>query len=132
MLPAIALEQLGARARIVTYPNWRPGGPDAAIADVAFRDAVVASVRELVDESAPTRITLIAKSLGTLLVALDGDAMADGIATVDAIWLTPTFGVEAIRDAAIARGLWSSAATPTGRTTGRPWRRSSRPLAARP
>ena len=107
MLPAIALEQLGARARIVAYPNGRPAGPDGAIADVAFRDAVVSSARRLVEESAPTRLTFVAKSLGTLVVALAGDAMTAGVATVDVIWLTPTFGVDAIRDAAIARG-WRS------------------------
>ena len=108
MLPAIALEQLGARAEIVAYPNWRPEGPDGAISDVAFRDAVVAAVRELIDEGAPpSRVTFVAKSLGTLLVALDGEAMAAGVGTVEAIWLTPTFGVEAIRDAVIARG-WRS------------------------
>ena len=107
MLPAIALEQLGARARIVPYPAWRPAGPDGAISDVAFREAVVASVRELVEARAPRRVTFVAKSLGTIVVALAGHAMTLGVPAVDAIWLTPTFGVETIRDAAIARG-WRS------------------------
>ena len=106
-LPAIALEQLGAHASIARYPDWRPDGVEGALADTAFRDAVVASVRRLLDRHAPTRVTFVAKSLGTLVLALAGRAMADGVETVEALWLTPTFDVDVVRDAAIERG-WRS------------------------
>ena len=106
-LPAIALEQLGAHASIARYPDWRPRDVDDALADVAFRDRVVASVRQLVDRHSPTRVTFVAKSLGTLVLALAGEAMAAELGRVEAIWLTPTFDVDAVRDAAIARG-WRS------------------------
>lgn len=88
-------------------PELAAAGPEGAIADVAFREAVVASVRHLINESGPSRLTFVAESLGTLVVALADDVMAAGVARVEVIWLTPTFGVEAIRDAAIARG-WRS------------------------
>lgn len=105
LIPRLAAEQRGVQTVDVTYPEWRPG-MDAARA-VEFATIVGEQVREIVAQVRPTRLTLLAKSLGCEVVArLDSSVVAE-VSTVDVIWLTPVFALPAIRHGAIGKG-WPS------------------------
>ncbi|HVF31579.1 MAG TPA: hypothetical protein VM933_00970 [Acidimicrobiales bacterium] len=69
--------------------------------------AVGASMREIIDEVRPSRVTLLAKSLGCEVVARLDPAVVSGAARVEVMWATPVFGLPAVRDGAIAKA-WRS------------------------
>ena len=97
-LPRRALEQAGAETGIVAY--------SAADDWPRFHAAVDEAVGQLIDERSPSRVTFVAKSLGTIALA----ALSREVALpprVDAVWITPLFGEPQVREGAIAHG-WRS------------------------
>ena len=66
-IPAQALAQTGAEVVVVPYPSWRPG--DNPQWRIDFLDLVHATVAGLVAQRRPRRLTFVAKSLGTEVVA---------------------------------------------------------------
>ena len=103
-LPRLAVEQTGAEVADVSYPSI-PADHDQRAWE-SFHRAVADGVTSLLLASAPTRITFIAKSLGTIVLAsLPAEVPIPG--SVRAIWLTPIFGVETVRSGVIAQG-WRS------------------------
>lgn len=104
-LPRLALDQLGATTVEVDYAATPPHRPGAhAVADISA--AVAGQVRSLLARAAPQRVTFLAKSLGTVLLAgLPANLPLPD--DVDACWLTPIFGQAAVRAGAVAKG-WPS------------------------
>lgn len=100
-LPRLVAEQAGARVVEVSYPAVAPGGSW----DGLYR-AVADQVASAVSDTGAERVTFLAKSLGTvLLAALPPEIPLPG--AVRAVWLTPIFGREPVREGAIAQG-WPS------------------------
>lgn len=99
-LPRLAVEQSGARVVEIDYrsvPDDKdPGSWERLFASVSEQvDAVVSDAR-------PSRVTFIAKSLGTIVLA--NMALAVAVPT-RAVWLTPILGRADVRDGAVSRGL---------------------------
>lgn len=100
-LPRLAAEQAGARVVEVSYP---------AVPPETSWDSLYESVAGQIDAAlaggAADRVTFVAKSLGTAVLA----GLPSGLplpAAVDAVWLTPIFGREPVRAGAVAKG-WPS------------------------
>ncbi|MHB8294782.1 MAG: alpha/beta fold hydrolase [Acidimicrobiales bacterium] len=103
--PARVLAQLGAEVRVVGY--GRSGGAAGAGGGIeALVAGVRASVADVLAERGWDRVTLVAKSLGTLAIATAMQQVALPGRT-SAIWLTPLFGRPAVREGAISSG-WPS------------------------
>lgn len=102
-LPRLAVEQSGSEVFEIQYP-FAP-----AVDDPDAWDTLCVSVTEqigaVLSERVPSRITFIAKSLGTFVLAsLPSDIPLPG---VKAIWLTPLFGRESVRRGVVAKN-WPS------------------------
>jgi anti-sigma factor RsiW len=103
-LPRLAAEEAGAEVVEVEYPA--PPAPDGQVRQQEFQDAVSSQVSSFLTGSAPDRVTFIAKSLGTVVLAgLPPSVPLPPL--VRAIWLTPLFGREDVRTGAIGKG-WPS------------------------
>jgi predicted alpha/beta hydrolase family esterase len=104
-LPQLALQQAGAEAAVVEYPSQSvASGEEGWWGE--FHDSVADQVAALVAAAAPSRLTFVAKSLGTVaLASIPTSSVAS--AYVEAIWLTPLFGREQVRDGAVSRA-WPS------------------------
>jgi hypothetical protein len=97
LIPLMALRQQRAVTVVgVRYPESDPG----PVKSVAEQIALEVAAHE------PTRVTFVAKSLGTMVLARLDPAVV-GSAMVDAIWLTPIFREVDVREGAIAKG-WRS------------------------
>ncbi len=101
--PLLAAWEVGYRSSVaVEYPPKAMRAQDlhAVVEDVRrqLSDAVD------LDESA--RVAVIAKSMGSRVVVQLSDLL-DGIGDLSVVWLTPLFGDQGIRDAAIRSG-WRS------------------------
>ncbi len=102
---AQALRQRGAEVRAIDYPSERPRALDSDEARSFFR-AVSDQIVQEISEVSPERVTLVAKSLGTVVLAhLREDLIRCD--EVRAIWLTPIFGRAEVRDGAAAKP-WAS------------------------
>jgi len=100
-LPRLVIEAGGAEVVVLDYPPRHSQEWHTEL----IREANSQVARE-VEAAAARRVTFIAKSLGTaVLAALDPHATAS--AAVEAIWLTPLFGEATVRAGAIERG-WRS------------------------
>jgi hypothetical protein len=105
-LPRLALEEAGAETAVVEYPTIPRGLPEAGERWDGFYGSVAEQVAAIVAGAETERVTFLAKSLGTMaLAALP--AGTTGKARVDAVWLTPLFGVELVRAGAIKQA-WPS------------------------
>ncbi len=104
-IPILALEEMGAETVVVEYPP-RPPGANETEWEVAFRDSVATQVATLVDRAQPTRVTFLAKSIGTVVLA-SLEVTSQMAAQVEAVWVTPIFGQEPVRAGAVAHG-WRS------------------------
>ena len=104
-LPRLAVEEVGAQTVEVDYAGAPPPAHDREAWE-ELRRRVARQIRSYVGDAAPQRVTFVAKSLGTMLLAeLPDDVPLPP--SVDAIWLTPIFGQPSVRAGAIARG-WPS------------------------
>jgi pimeloyl-ACP methyl ester carboxylesterase len=99
-LPCLALEDAGAESVAVAYPPLVPSRPplDEIIAHAADQ------VARILEEHSPLRVTVVAKSLGTVVLAAADLSLPTA---TEAIWLTPLFGDETVRAQAEQRGLRS-------------------------
>jgi hypothetical protein len=105
-LPRLALQEAGAETVVVKYPPLPWPLPEGGAWWDDFHRSVAGEIASIVSDARPDRVTFVAKSLGTMaLAALD--AATTGAARVDAVWLTPLFGLEAVRSGAISHG-WPS------------------------
>ena len=103
-VPSDALAQCGAEVVVVPYPAFRPGRGE--VRDGEFLDLVHSLIAGIVAEHRPDRLTFVAKSLGCEVVAtLPPSKVA--ASRVEVLWLTPVFGLDHIRDGAIAKA-WPS------------------------
>lgn len=95
--PALVLAAMGAQARVVEYPDTTDAPEDEKWR--LFDDAVQRTVESLV--LGATRVTLLAKSLGTsAIAALDADVLPPD---TSAVWITPLFGEQDIAEAAASQ-----------------------------
>jgi hypothetical protein len=99
-MPRLVLESAGAETAVIEYP----------LSSEATRSEIVrsasAQITELLVEESPERITFVAKSLGTAVLAARSWSVY-GTILIEAIWLTPLFGDASVREGAIRRG-WKS------------------------
>lgn len=103
-LPRLAVEEAGAEVVEIVYP-FVPAPDDRQAWDGLYAD-VGDQIQTAIREAVPSRVTFIAKSLGTVvLAALDDRAAIPP--SVEAIWLTPIFGLEPVRRGAVTKG-WPS------------------------
>ena len=117
LVPLLAVEEAGGRVEVVTYPEFRPRSLERQDA-VEFDAFVGERVAEVLARERPSRVTFIAKSLGTLFLAAMGDMPLP--ADVGAIWVTPLLGLDYAREASWTSGgplcslpaLWISTTTP--------------------
>ncbi len=102
-LPRLAVEQSGSEVFEIQYPFIPavddPDAWDTLCVSVAEQISAVLSGRDL------SRITFIAKSLGTVVLASLPSEIP--LPAVKAIWLTPLFGRESVRRGALAKN-WPS------------------------
>ncbi len=95
LVPLLAVEEAGGRVEVVTYPEFRPRSLERQDA-VEFDAFVGERVAEVLARERPSRVTFIAKSLGTLFLAAMGDMPLP--ADVGAIWVTPLLGLDYARE----------------------------------
>ena len=120
LFPVLALEQSGGEVHLIGYPRPLPrdlNQDSAALFAVKARDLIQAEV----DARSPDRVSLVAKSLGTVVLGAIGDQLRLPD-RVEALWLTPLFGLPYVREGA-ARTAWrslivSGAADPAHDTAG--------------
>jgi hypothetical protein len=105
-LPRLALEEAGAETAVVEYPPVPRELPHAGEWWEGFHQSVADQVASMVAGAEPERVTFLAKSLGTVALAALPTA-ATGTARVDAVWLTPLFGLETVRSGAVSHS-WPS------------------------
>ena len=99
-LPVLALEAAGATTATVTYPPRT--ATEEPIWWATLHEAVADQVGSAIAHAQPSRVTFVAKSLGTVaLAALDASGLVE--MGVDAIWLTPLFGQPEVRRGAVER-----------------------------
>ena len=104
LVPLLAAEEAGAQVEVVTYPEFRPRSLERRDA-VEFDAFVSERVAEVLARERPSRVTFIAKSLGTLFLAATGDMPLP--ADVGAIWVTPLLGLDYARQGVIDK-RWPS------------------------
>lgn len=99
-LPVLALEAAGAATAVIDYPAGLTGDEHGP--------ALVAAVEQRIRiaMAGAARVTLVAKSLGTALLAALVPRLPEA-AEVEAVWITPLFGDEGVRAAATDSG-WRS------------------------
>ncbi|MGI8793899.1 MAG: hypothetical protein ACR2H3_12125 [Acidimicrobiales bacterium] len=104
LLPTLALEQVGATAVRISYPDRPSAWTEEGMAE--FTGEVADRVRAALGDEPWGRVTFIAKSLGTAVLARFSADIA-GAAEVRAIWLTPVLGDAAMRAGLLAKA-WPS------------------------
>jgi len=103
-LPRLAVEESGADVVELQYP-FVPAFDDPR-AWVSLAGFVAEQISAALSQRGPSRVTFIAKSLGTVLLAsLPSEVPLPP--SVNAIWLTPILGQESVRQGAIAKN-WPS------------------------
>jgi hypothetical protein len=104
-MPAVALQQRGADVRDVPLP---PGFDLSGNLDENrdWFDGVGGRIQEIIDERDWSEVTFVAKSVGTMILGAVG-ARLSVPGRVDALWLTPCFPLDYVRDGAVATG-WRS------------------------
>jgi len=100
LVPTLAAEQVGASIERVSYVD-ASGAPWNEL-----RDDALGQINAHIDAHGCTRLTIIAKSLGTRVVADVAPRLA-AVDLIDVIWLTPLFGYGDVRDGAIT-SRWRS------------------------
>jgi hypothetical protein len=101
LVPQLAARQTGADVRVVAYPEWRPGmDEDRAL---EFASIVREQIRETIANVQPTRLTLLAKSLGCEVIARMDREVVPSDCDVAVVWATPVFGLPAVRIGAIGK-----------------------------
>lgn len=103
-LPRLAVEQSGAQSVDIRY-RVLPDDDDPESWATLQRD-VRDQIGLALTESEPTRVTFIAKSLGTVLLA-GLPALPSLPSSVRAVWLTPILGREPVRAGIVAKS-WPS------------------------
>ena len=103
--PALALAQCGAEVCEVRYRTAPPREFDLE-AGRDFYFAARDQLQAIVDEHQYTKVTFIAKSLGTMVLGAIGRELTLP-AVVAAVWITPIFSLDYVRNGALARG-WRS------------------------
>jgi hypothetical protein len=104
LLPALALEQLGAKVERVSYAEPQPRG--LGLEDSReFNARVTEQVAEILKQHHPAKVTFVAKSRGTLFLAAMDKALVDR--NVEAVWVTPLLGLDYVR-AGVLDKAWPS------------------------
>ena len=104
-IPAVALQQGGADVRDVPLsPGFDLSG--ALDANRDWFDGVGQQIQELLSERDWSQVTFVAKSVGTMILGAVG-ARLSVPGRVSALWLTPCFPLDYVRDGAVATG-WRS------------------------
>ena len=104
-IPAVALQQRGADVRDV--PLSQGFNMSGSLDDNRdYFDGVGQQIQEIVRERDWSEVTFVAKSVGTMILGAIGAGLAVP-GTVNALWLTPCFPLDYVRDGAIATG-WRS------------------------
>lgn len=104
-LPRLVLEQTGATVEVVDYGLDRRRLPDDDNW-AAFHDTVHQQIDRLYARHRPVRVTFVAKSLGTIALAgLDIERHLGE--RVEAVWLTPLWGRDDVRDGALRLAVHS-------------------------
>ena len=104
-VPAVALQQHGADVRDVPlFPGFNPSGSLDDNRD--YFDGVGQQIQEVLGERDWTQVTFVAKSVGTMILGAVGTGLTIP-GSVNALWLTPTFALDYVRDGAVAAG-WRS------------------------
>lgn len=101
-IPSLVLESLGSEVFVIEYPSAVSGRVPLAEILQASREQITSIVKA----ASPQRVTFIAKSLGTSVLASLPLGIC-GSAQVEAIWLTPLFKGTGGRQRAINLG-WRS------------------------
>ncbi len=95
-LPILAAEQAGYETTVIEYPVEALEAKDwDAVAESARRQ-----VRQALSSPLRGRVVVLAKSLGTRVLAETADELAD-FEQVSVVWVTPLFGDTGIRTAAV-------------------------------
>jgi len=104
-IPAVALQQRGADVRDVPLSegfNWSGSLDD----NRDYFDGVGQQIQEIISERDWSQVTLVAKSVGTMILGAIGTRLSVP-GSVNALWLTPAFPLDYVRDGAVATG-WRS------------------------
>jgi hypothetical protein len=104
--PIIACRQISDGPTIeVTYPQTREDTPIATRIEV-MNAAVSQQVNAAMEQSPAANVVIVAKSLGTRALAAIATTLPRD-RQIAAVWLTPLFGAEDVRTAAMRAGLQS-------------------------
>jgi hypothetical protein len=104
-IPAVALQERGVELRDVALsPGFNPSG--TLEDNREYFGNVGQQIQGLIDERAWDEVTFVAKSVGTMILGHVGPTLSLP-PKVNALWLTPTFPLDYVRDGAIATG-WRS------------------------
>lgn len=94
LLPSLALEEMGAKVERVSYGE--PRAPGLGLEEsMEFNARVSEQVAAIVDQHDPAKVTFVAKSLGTLSLAVMDKALLH--CKVEAVWVTPLLGLDHVR-----------------------------------
>lgn len=104
-IPAVALQERSVELRDVALsPGFNPSG--TLEDNREYFEGVGQQIQAFVDERAWSEVTLVAKSVGTMIIGFVGPTLSLP-PKVNALWLTPTFPLDYVRDGAIGTG-WNS------------------------
>jgi pimeloyl-ACP methyl ester carboxylesterase len=104
-IPAVALQERQVELRdVALQPGFDPSGTLEDNRD--YFGGVGQQVQAVLDERAWDEVTFVAKSIGTMILGFVGPTLSLP-PKVSALWLTPTFTLDFVRDGAIATG-WRS------------------------
>lgn len=104
-IPAVALQQRGADVRDVPLsPGFNMSG--SLEDNREYFDDVGQQMQEVISERDWSQVTFVAKSVGTMILGAIGTKLSVS-GSVNALWLTPTFPLDYVRDGAVATG-WRS------------------------
>jgi hypothetical protein len=104
LLPALALEQSGAKVERVSYGE--PQARGLGLEDSReFNARVTEQVAEILNQHRPAKVTFVAKSRGTLFLAAMDKALVN--CNVEAVWVTPLLGLDYVR-AGVLDKAWPS------------------------
>src|SRR5215213_9226116 len=99
-IPAVALQQRGVDVRDVPpSPGFNMSGSLDDNRD--YFDGVGEQIQEIISEREWSQVTFVAKSLGTMILGAVG-ARLSVPPRADALWLTPAFPLDYVRDGAMA------------------------------
>jgi hypothetical protein len=99
-IPAVALGQRGAEVRDVPLvPGFDLSG--GLEENREWFDGVGEQIQEVIGERDWSRVTFVAKSIGTMILGAVGERLLVPD-DVSALWLTPAFPLDYVRDGAVA------------------------------